>query len=1170
MSKNLYILVGVLGLLCLPLAVYAQQTYTMANSSVTDCDGVLTDSDGGQIPGTYDHNENLTFRICIPQAEKITLQFISFCTEEQFDYLRIFDGPDTLSTLIGGPYSGVLPPFSVTATSGCMTINFISDANVVCTGWVAVWNTEVAKPVPPVIAPLGNVPCFSEELILNLSTPVLCDSVTAASFTVFGAKTYGVASAQPLNCSGGFTTQVRVTLGSPIDFSGNYTVRFRGTQLDECGRPHPFNVETTFAVTDCPLSVTLNIQPEAFCAGHCTQVTATASGGDPTSYSYQWSVPGGNTATIEVCPTMPLTVFVTVTDGAGSVPAVGSLLVTPLEKPVLPPDTTLCQSNPAFWIPHTLPGGEWYGRGINPNRRWENRWDAWRLGNHLVDEVIYIAPNGCSDTMIIHKIPINQGGQDAACPGAPIFKVKGGTPAGGEWSGPFITPDGFFDPSTPGTYWVTYTHPNGCSGSKQVNVAELVMPPDDTVCTSRSPWNLPVTPFGGSWSGSGIVNAGNGRFDPMAANVGDNILTYTAQGCTGTVNIHVREINASWDMVACPDGGPFLLPGDWTPGGLWSGAGIIDPVTGLYDPAIMGHGADETLTLTFDDCSDTRIIYIRSTRIYLDDTLRYCVEADSFELNWDNVRRDPGNGIWTGAGTFENPDHEWRWYFSPGLAGPGLHKLVYTANGCTDSTWIRVYEVPEVRPDTVCSLADPYLLSASTPVATWQGPGIINTATGLFDPVQAGQGAHYISIVSNAGCIGGGFVTVQDPDTVTLAGLEPVYCFRDTQIAIVALPAGGILTMNGQAIGGVFNPAIAGQGVHTIRYRIGSGECADEKTRFVQVGAPVTVATAFDSDTICFARGRQISAQGNGGSTFGNFSYTWNQGIGFGQTHLVTPESTTSYAVTVSDGCSDPAVGVLEIVVRPQITVSFTTGPPVCYGIETFAIATASPAGSYAYTWLTNPPRYGPEMQALSGVYRLEVVETQTGCRTEDEVRLPGYKPIQANFSISPQGECVTIADPYVEILDFSNGGETGTWSFGDGFAMSYQPGADVSHTYRDTGMYLVTLSIKNEGGCVSRFEQEVCVEAITTLFIPNAFTANADGRNDFFQMKGIGVVDIQWQIFDRWGTLLFEGHSLDDRWDGTWRGRPMPQGVYVYKIRYRTVYQEDYQDTAGSVMLLR
>ncbi|HRW75159.1 MAG TPA: CUB domain-containing protein, partial [Saprospiraceae bacterium] len=202
----------------------AQTTFEMSNALVTDCEGILTDSEAGQLPGTYDHNENFTFTICINQADKITLNFVTFCTEEIFDIVRIYDGPDTLSTLIGGPYSGVLSPFSVTATSGCMTVNFISDPNVVCNGWVATWDTEVDPPVPPSFLPLGNVPCGSNELILTLDKPVECDSINAGAFTVFGAKTYAVVDAVPINCVGGTTTMVKVTLGSPIDFSGQYTV----------------------------------------------------------------------------------------------------------------------------------------------------------------------------------------------------------------------------------------------------------------------------------------------------------------------------------------------------------------------------------------------------------------------------------------------------------------------------------------------------------------------------------------------------------------------------------------------------------------------------------------------------------------------------------------------------------------------------------------------------------------------------------------------------------------------------------------------------------------------------------------------------------------------------------------------------------------------------------
>jgi len=86
--------------------LWAQQTYNMANQTIYECDGILLDSDAG-IGGDYGHNENLTFTICVPQATQINLAFSAFCTEAVLDYIMVYDGPNTGSPLLGGPYSGL-------------------------------------------------------------------------------------------------------------------------------------------------------------------------------------------------------------------------------------------------------------------------------------------------------------------------------------------------------------------------------------------------------------------------------------------------------------------------------------------------------------------------------------------------------------------------------------------------------------------------------------------------------------------------------------------------------------------------------------------------------------------------------------------------------------------------------------------------------------------------------------------------------------------------------------------------------------------------------------------------------------------------------------------------------------------------------------------------------
>ena len=106
-------------------SAYTQiQTFTMQDTLVEICDGILTDSEAGFTAGNYDHNENYTFTICpFGTVNNLSLVFSSFSTEINLDYLRIFAGTDTNGTLIGGPYSGnVLPP--TLNFSGCITPQF--------------------------------------------------------------------------------------------------------------------------------------------------------------------------------------------------------------------------------------------------------------------------------------------------------------------------------------------------------------------------------------------------------------------------------------------------------------------------------------------------------------------------------------------------------------------------------------------------------------------------------------------------------------------------------------------------------------------------------------------------------------------------------------------------------------------------------------------------------------------------------------------------------------------------------------------------------------------------------------------------------------------------------------------------------------------------------------
>lgn len=90
------------------------------------------------------------------------------------------------------------------------------------------------------------------------------------------------------------------------------------------------------------------------------------------------------------------------------------------------------------------------------------------------------------------------------------------------------------------------------------------------------------------------------------------------------------------------------------------------------------------------------------------------------------------------------------------------------------------------------------------------------------------------------------------------------------------------------------------------------------------------------------------------------------------------------------------------------------------------------------------------------------------------------------------------------------------------------------------------------------------------TLLIPNAFTPNNDGYNDVFKIDNFTDQKlIEFKVFNRWGTILFQTTDPNVGWDGTYRGRQQPLGVYGYVIRiaYPNKVIETYK---GTVTLLR
>ena len=96
-------------------------------------------------------------------------------------------------------------------------------------------------------------------------------------------------------------------------------------------------------------------------------------------------------------------------------------------------------------------------------------------------------------------------------------------------------------------------------------------------------------------------------------------------------------------------------------------------------------------------------------------------------------------------------------------------------------------------------------------------------------------------------------------------------------------------------------------------------------------------------------------------------------------------------------------------------------------------------------------------------------------------------------------------------------------------------------------------------------------IDSAAAMFAPNAFTPDGDGINDVFRIAGYGEIDVNMQIFNRWGELLHTSDQQGATWDGTYQGQFVKNGVYVYRLTYASYCEpNDRVEVFGHVTVLR
>lgn len=172
-----------------------------------------------------------------------------------------------------------------------------------------------------------------------------------------------------------------------------------------------------------------------------------------------------------------------------------------------------------------------------------------------------------------------------------------------------------------------------------------------------------------------------------------------------------------------------------------------------------------------------------------------------------------------------------------------------------------------------------------------------------------------------------------------------------------------------------------------------------------------------------------------------------------------------------------------------------------------------------------------------------------------------------AGFKLFP--EQVSVFDGLVKMEDRSRHALYHSWSFGDQLPQEYT--ASTSYRYMEPGTYPVQQWVENEFGCVDSMRKSVYIWPEVSIWIPNAFSPNGDGINDFFQVYGEGIdLDFKLQVFNRWGQLIFEGNRPDAQWNGSFEGQRAMEGVYTYRVSFTDEVNEKEKILTGSITLVR
>ncbi|MEM7037950.1 MAG: PKD domain-containing protein, partial [Bacteroidota bacterium] len=352
-------------------------------------------------------------------------------------------------------------------------------------------------------------------------------------------------------------------------------------------------------------------------------------------------------------------------------------------------------------------------------------------------------------------------------------------------------------------------------------------------------------------------------------------------------------------------------------------------------------------------------------------------------------------------------------------------------------------------------------------------------------------------------------------------------------------------------------------------FTVWTAECSTTDSVFITVIPEIGVSVTADTTLTCAGDSVTLTATaGIGGADF-----TWTPSSGLsnvtGPVTMAAPDVSTTYSVIATEGgCADTAdidiqvlptpipnyVSSLESGCAPH-TVSFTqTATDGIFYIWDFGDGSPVSNEENPIHTYDNPGNYNVSLTTMA----------PGGCAaTINSLDIKVSEPIAADFSSNPDFPAeLSLPNTSVQFFSEARDAVAHTWEFGDG-----QNSTELNpvHVYQQEGSFMVTLTVSNEDGCVSKVTNGPYVIMTPELFIPNVFSPNDDNINDRFLVEYSGSQPFNIQIFDRWGVQMYESNNKVKGWDGRDAdGMEVPDGVYYYRVKVGD------RDFAGSLSLVR